>query len=110
MRWSCGADGLDPRLAQRRVILFFWPSAPRPWNQISIALPLAGPTAISATAEVFKCLGRISILRMMPRASREFAVAHRAHFAAQGLLTETRNSSHSHWARSHRRQRTTPST
>jgi hypothetical protein len=23
--WSDGADGLLPRLAQRRVILFFWP-------------------------------------------------------------------------------------
>ena len=26
VRWSDGADGLLPRLAQRRVILFFWPT------------------------------------------------------------------------------------
>jgi hypothetical protein len=25
VRWSDGADGRLPRLAQRRVILFFWP-------------------------------------------------------------------------------------
>ena len=25
VRWSCGARGRVPRLAQRRVILFFWP-------------------------------------------------------------------------------------
>jgi len=25
VRWSCGADGREPFLAQRRVILFFWP-------------------------------------------------------------------------------------
>jgi hypothetical protein len=25
VRWSCGAAGLLPRRAQRRVILFFWP-------------------------------------------------------------------------------------
>jgi hypothetical protein len=26
VRWSDGADGRLPRLAQRRVILFFWPT------------------------------------------------------------------------------------
>ena len=43
-------DGLDPRLAQPRVILFFCPILASSWNQISITLPLAGPSAISATA------------------------------------------------------------
>lgn len=36
MRWSCGADGLVPRLAQRLVILFFWPMRASSANQISI--------------------------------------------------------------------------
>jgi hypothetical protein len=26
VRWSCGAEGRVPRFAQRRVILFFWPT------------------------------------------------------------------------------------
>ncbi len=44
------ADGLVPRLAQRLVILFFWPMRASSWNQISITRPRAGPSAISATA------------------------------------------------------------
>ena len=35
MRWSCGADGLVPRLAQRLVSLFFWPMRASSANQIS---------------------------------------------------------------------------
>ena len=50
VRWSRGADGLDPRLAQRPVILFFWPIRASSWYQISMLLPLAGPATISATA------------------------------------------------------------
>ena len=37
MRWSCGADGRVPRLAQRRVILFFWPIRASSANQTSMA-------------------------------------------------------------------------
>jgi hypothetical protein len=38
VRWSFGADGLVPRLAQRRVILFFWPTRASSWNQISMGV------------------------------------------------------------------------
>ena len=41
MRWSFGADGRVPRLAQRRVILFFCPTRASSENQISIGLPPA---------------------------------------------------------------------
>ena len=36
MRWSRGAMGRVPRLAHRRVILFFWPTRASSANQISI--------------------------------------------------------------------------
>ena len=41
MRWSCGANGLVPRRAQRRVILFFWPILASSANQTSTP---SGPT------------------------------------------------------------------
>ena len=34
-----GARGRVPRLAQRRVILFFWPIRASSWNQSSIFTP-----------------------------------------------------------------------
>jgi len=37
VRWSDGAEGRVPRLAQRRVILFFWPILASSPNQISIS-------------------------------------------------------------------------
>ena len=37
MRWSCGAEGRVPRLAQRRVILFFWPILASSVNQTSMS-------------------------------------------------------------------------
>ncbi len=49
VRWSCGADGLVPRRAHRRVILFFWPTLASSWNQISMGFPPASRAAISAT-------------------------------------------------------------
>jgi hypothetical protein len=42
VRWSWGALGRVPRLAQRRVFLFFWPTRASSWNQISI-LSLSTP-------------------------------------------------------------------
>ena len=39
VRWSCGAEGRVPRLAHRRVILFFCPIRASSANQISIGLP-----------------------------------------------------------------------
>tara|TARA_R110000744_G_scaffold43357_2_gene97322 strand:+ start:913 stop:1167 length:255 start_codon:yes stop_codon:yes gene_type:complete len=50
VRRACGAEGQVPRMAQQRVILFFCPIHASSWNQISIRLPLAGPSAISAIA------------------------------------------------------------
>jgi hypothetical protein len=38
---SRGADGRVPRRAQRRVILFFWPTRASSANQISTGLSLA---------------------------------------------------------------------
>lgn len=55
MRWSFGAAGRVPRLAQRRVMVFFWPTRASSANQISIGLP---PTACAISAmragEAFK--------------------------------------------------------
>ena len=45
---SRGAEGRVPRLAQRRVILFFWPIRASSANQISTGLPSASACAISA--------------------------------------------------------------
>lgn len=48
MRWSCGVQGRVPRLAQRRVILFFWPIRASSCHQISIGRPAASFARISA--------------------------------------------------------------
>jgi hypothetical protein len=47
VRWSFGAEGRVPRLAQRRGIVFFWPTLASSENQISIGLA-ATACAISA--------------------------------------------------------------
>jgi hypothetical protein len=44
VRWSLGALGREPRLAQRRVILFFWPTRASSANQTSMA-PRSTPTS-----------------------------------------------------------------
>jgi hypothetical protein len=41
VRWSLGAEGRVPRLAQRRVIVFFCPTLAWSANQISRGLPPA---------------------------------------------------------------------
>jgi hypothetical protein len=41
VRWSLGAEGRVPRLAQRRVIVFFCPTLASSANQISRGLPPA---------------------------------------------------------------------
>ena len=48
VRRSRGAEGRVPRLAQRRVILFFWPIRASSANQISSGLPSASLDAISS--------------------------------------------------------------
>ncbi len=39
-RWSLGADGRDPRLAQRRVSLVCWPILASSCHHSSIGVPL----------------------------------------------------------------------
>ena len=41
VRWSLGAEGRVPRLAQRRVIVFFCPTLASSAHQISRGLPPA---------------------------------------------------------------------
>ena len=48
VRWSLGAEGRVPRLAQRRVILFFCPTRASSANQISRGLPPAWSAAIAS--------------------------------------------------------------
>jgi len=48
-----GADGRVPRLAQRRVILFFWPIRASSWNQISIGVPF-GRVALTFASSAAK--------------------------------------------------------
>jgi hypothetical protein len=47
VRWSFGAAGRVPRRAQRRVMVFFWPTRASSQNQTSIGLP---PVACAISA------------------------------------------------------------
>jgi len=56
VRWSLGADGREPRLAHRRVILFFWPTRASSPNQISrsdAATPLSRAISSRRAGKVF---------------------------------------------------------
>src|SRR5215210_1886916 len=88
VRWSLGAEGRVPRLAQRRVILFFCPTRASSANQISISLPRASAFASSSTraGKFFKSGDCRLALGVMVRAGRELAIVHGAQLAAQGLL------------------------
>ena len=47
-------DGMVPRLAQRRVILVFWPILALPWNQIPIGLqPIFSAMAATTAGKSF---------------------------------------------------------
>src|SRR5215472_9824619 len=73
VRWSRGALGRVPRLAQRRVILFFWPMRASSANQISICHGQAPPCAQlppGARGSFFKILDRALGLRMVTRSGR----------------------------------------
>jgi len=48
VRWSCGAEGRVPRFAQRRVILFFWPTRASSANHSSMLVPHGSASRISA--------------------------------------------------------------
>jgi hypothetical protein len=56
VRWSRGALGRVPRLAQRRVILFFWPMRASSANQISIvsqSMPFSRATVSRQVGKLF---------------------------------------------------------
>ena len=82
--------GRVPRLAQRRVILFFWPIRASSANQTSIGAggdALLARDLLQAGGEAFlKCSIAPVGLGMMARPGRELAIAHGAQFAAQRLL------------------------
>jgi len=104
--------GLVPRLAQRRVVLFFCPMRASSANR-SLLRPDRRPSRArfrpGARGSFFKFLDRPFSLGVMTRTGRQLAIAHRAQLAAQVCLaTMTRNSSKTHWHRSTARQRTTP--
>jgi hypothetical protein len=76
-------------LAQRRVILFFWPMRASSANQTFMALgstPFSPPIFAKHSGRLFKILEGAGGLRVMARTSRELAIAHGAQFAAQGPL------------------------
>ena len=77
-----------PRLAQRRVILFFWPMRASSWNQTSISAPadLLRAICASRSGKFFKSLGGVLVVGVMPRPGRELAEAHRPQLPAQSLL------------------------
>ena len=82
--------GRDPRLAQRRVILFFWPmraSSGEPDFYVARHRRLFRARFRAKRAgSFFKILDGASRLSMMARPSRKLAIAHRAQLAAQRLL------------------------
>ena len=86
--WSSGAEGLVPRSAQRRVILFFCPT------RASLAtrfLSVCGERLLRRSLPrdrgiVFERRDGFRLLRMMTRPRRELAKAHVPQFAAERLL------------------------
>ena len=83
-----GRGGRVPRLAQRRVILFFWPMRASSANQISIVSirRLSRARSPPGGGKFFKILDRARGLGMMARPGRKLAIAHGAQFPAHGLL------------------------
>jgi len=79
-----------PRLAQRRLILFFCPIRASSANQISSGLPSASCVAIVSrrAGNLFKSSHSRLALGVMARASRELAVAQSAHLPTQRLLRD----------------------
>ena len=78
-----------PRLAQRRVILFFWPMRASSTNQTSMAAgstPFSRPISSRRAGKLFKILDRALSLRVMTGTSRELTISHGAQFPAQCLL------------------------
>src|ERR1700734_2763860 len=89
VRWSVGALGRVPRLAQRRVILFFWPMRASSANQTSMAAgspPFSRPISSRRAGKLFKILDRALSLLVVTGTSRELTISHGAQFPAQCLL------------------------
>ena len=56
VRWSCGADGREPRWAQRRAILFFWPMrawSPNHTSMTAVSVPRRRATDARRAAKFF---------------------------------------------------------
>src|SRR3954462_14229448 len=88
--WSCGARGRVPRRAQRRAILFFWPTRASSCHHSSMGAPFGRPARIvsKVAGRFFKSLQRLRVLGIVTGAGRELAVAERAQFAAQRRLAD----------------------
>ena len=100
MRWSLGADGREPRLAQRRVILFFWPtrasSCEPDFYLVRRRRLFRGRSPPGAPGNFFKILDRALALRMMARARRKLAIAHLAQLPAHRLSRRCRRGTLEH--------------
>lgn len=102
--------GAGSPLAQRRVILFFWPILASSWNHSSIFTSgLRRVQIASISVGKFKSLHRELVLGVMVRPRRQLAEAHGLEYRLTVVSSsETENSSDSHCTRSINRQRTTP--
>src|SRR6516164_2690461 len=92
VRWSRGALGPVPRLAQRRVILFFWPCGPRRRTRFLSCRgqsPSCAQLPPGARGSFFKILDRALGLRMVTRTGGAFAVAHGSQLPAERLLGDS---------------------
>ena len=88
VRWSLGAEGLVPRLAQRRVILFLCPIRASSANQISMRedrRPCRARFLPGAPGSFFKILDRVRRLRVMLWPRRQLAIVHSPQLPAHRL-------------------------
>ena len=91
MRWSRGARGRVPRLAHRRVSLFFWPMRASSCHHSSISTPfgsLARIFASSAGKFFLKALDGQLVLRVVARPRRDLGEAERLQLAPDRGLVE----------------------
>src|SRR5918995_3264237 len=88
--WSCGARGRVPRRAQRRAILFFWPTRASSCHHSSRGVPFGRPALIvsSWAGRFFKSLQRLRVLGRVTGAGRELAIAQSPQFPAQRRLAD----------------------
>src|SRR3546814_14920127 len=63
VRWSCGALGRVPRIAQRRVIPFFWPTRASSCHHSSIGVPRGSALRIRSEERRVgnECVSRVDL-------------------------------------------------